>query len=140
LEVVPGNRWISLKSDTDNRKLTIGHKGADTTDGNNTTAGETGNASIEFGEKFVTPYVNYDKTGHISSSGTRSVTLPLPSLNKVSTTTASVLTGLSLTDTTGALTQTYSNVGTRVLTGYSQGNDSSSIAASDTINAAFAKL
>jgi hypothetical protein len=64
----------------------------------------------------------------------------LPSLNDLTATTASVLTGISMNDATGAITQTNANVGSLALTDYSLGTNNGAIIATDTINTAFGKL
>ena len=78
------------------------HAAAGTAPTTNTT--KTGNETPAFGSTFSIPEVKYDETGHIASVSTHTVKIPLPSLNAVlSEDNASVITGLSFTDTTGAL-------------------------------------
>lgn len=134
-----GNRWIKLAADENNNTVTFIHAIAGTAPAANTT--QTGNETPAFGSTFLIPEVKYDETGHISTVGTHTVKIPLPSLNAtLSEDNASVITGLSFIDTTGALSQTNKKVGTLLLTDYLAGTDKTDISASDSINNAFAKL
>lgn len=134
------NRWITLDRNKDSKIITIGHAAA----GNEkNTAGETADiATLQFGSSFTVPYVKYDEMGHISASGTRSITLQKPSMEDVDATEARVLTGIAMTDETGAITTTYSNVGALELTDYTAKNDADStyVTSTDSINAAFRKI
>lgn len=136
-----GNRWLQFVADANNDKVTLYHAapGAQT----NTT--DTGNEEPNFGTTFTIPEVKYDEAGHISGTSTHTVKLPLPSINALTATTSSVLTGISMNGATGAITQTNASVGTLALTGYtavshSLANASTDVAATDSINVAFNKL
>ena len=131
-----GNRWIQINTDATNDKIVFYHAAP----GNQTNTTVTGNETPNFGSTFSIPEVKYDEAGHISGISTHTVKIPQPSLNDLTATTSSVLTGISMVDTTGAITQTNANVGTLALTGYSLGTNSSALTATDTINTAFAKL
>lgn len=134
------NRWITLNRDKSNKIITVGHAAAGS---ENTTAGDTTNiATLQFGGSFTVPYVKYDEMGHISASGTRSITLQKPSMTDVEATDARVLTGIAMTDETGAITTTYSNVGALKLTDYTAKDNAGStyVTSADTINAAFRKV
>ena len=131
-----GNRWIQINTDTNNDKVTFYHAAP----GNQTNTSLTGNETPNFGSTFKIPEIKYDEAGHISGVSSHTVQLPLPSLNDLTATTASVLTGISMNDTTGAITQTNANVGSLALTGYSLGTNNGAIIATDTINTAFGKL
>lgn len=134
-----GNRWIKLVADNNNNKVSFVHAAAGTAPAANTT--QTGNETPAFGSTFSIPEIKYDETGHIASVSTHTVQIPLPSLNAVlSEDNASVITGLSLVDTTGALSQTNKKVGTLLLTDYTANTDNTDISASDSINGAFGKL
>lgn len=131
-----GNRWIQISTDTNNDKITFYHAAP----GNQANTSLTGNETPNFGTTFKIPEIKYDEAGHVSGVSSHTVQLPLPSLNDLTATTASVLTGISMNDATGAITQTNANVGSLALTGYSLGINNGAIIATDTINTAFGKL
>lgn len=134
-----GNRWIKLVADSNNNKVSFVHAAAGTAPITNTT--QTGNETPAFGSTFLIPEIKYDETGHISDIDTHTVQIPLPSLNEVlSEDNASVITGLSFVNTTGALTQLNRKVGNLLLTDYIANEDVTDISASDSINKAFGKL
>ena len=54
--------------------------------------------------------------------------------------TGNIVTGLTLTPSSGAFVETKADVGTLALAGYALGTDSGAIANTDTINSAFSKL
>lgn len=131
-----GNRWIQIDADENNDKITFYHAAP----GDQTNTSLTGNETPNFGSTFNIPEIKYDEAGHISGVSSHTVKIPLPSLNNLTATTSSVLTGLSLNATTGALSQTNADVGTLTLTGYILGEDDSTLLSTDTINSAFSKL
>lgn len=97
-----------------------------------------------FGESFKIPLLSWDDKGHIykDSNSTRTIVLPLPSLNDFTADGHSVLTGISMNDSTGAIIQTNDYVGNLSLTGYNNelSNDNGQVWNSDSINTAFGKL
>lgn len=131
-----GNRWIQLVGNASTDKVSIHHAapGAQT----NTT--KTGAETPSYGTAFNIPEVKYDEAGHISGVATHTVTFPTPSLNDLTASTASVVTGIQMVDGTLAITQTNANVGTRALTEYLIGSNNEDIVATDSINTAFSKL
>lgn len=131
-----GNRWIQLVGNASTDKVSIHHAapGAQT----NTT--KTGAETPSYGTAFNIPEVKYDEAGHISGVATHTVTFPTPSLNDLTASTASVVTGIQMVDGTLAITQTNANVGTRALTEYLIGSNNEDIVATDSINTAFGKL
>lgn len=131
-----GNRWIQLVGNASTDKVSIHHAapGAQT----NTT--KVGAETPDYGIAFNIPEVKYDEAGHVSGVTTHTVTFPTPSLNDLSETSASVITGLSMTDGKLSITQTNANVGTRALTDYTIGTNNADIVATDSINSAFGKL
>lgn len=133
-----GNRWIQIAGNDGIDKITVYHAAP----GNQANSTKTGNETTtpNYGDAFDIPEVKYDEAGHISGVSTYTVRFPKPSLNDLSETSASVITGIQMVDGTLAITQTNSNVGTRTLTGYSEGIDNTDIKETDTINAAFGKL
>jgi hypothetical protein len=97
----------------------------------------------DFGATFNVPYVKYDEMGHISNSGTRTVTIPQGSLTDTASTTntANVLTSIDFIPNTGAIDTEHKNVGALVLTDYSTVNaDTAYVQSTDSINAAFNKV
>lgn len=131
-----GNRWIQLVGDPSTDKVSIYHAAP----GDQANSTKTGAETPNYGETFDIPEVKYDEAGHISGVSTHTVTFPKPSLNDLPTSTASVITGIQMVGGTLAITQTNANVGTRTLTGYSEGTDNTDIDDSDSINEAFGKL
>lgn len=131
-----GNRWIQLVGNASTDKVSIHHAapGAQT----NTT--KIGAETPNYGTAFNIPEVKYDEAGHISGVATHTVTFPTPSLNDLTASTASVVTGIQMVDGTLAITQTNANVGTRALTEYLIGSNNADIVATDSINTAFGKL
>lgn len=128
-----GNRWIKMVADPKNKKATIYHAAP----GGEANTTKVGNEAPDFGKTFEIPEVKYDEAGHISKVATHTVQLPLPSLNDLSATDSSVVTGISMNDATGAITQTNSDVGNLKLTGYSIATENKDIATTDSINQAF---
>ena len=135
-----GNRWIQLKADPNDDKVTIYHAPAGTAPSGNTTIIKVDNPDVHYGEAFKIPEVKYDEAGHISAVDTHEVKFPTPSINSnLDATSSSVLTGFKLTPETLAITQTNADVGTLKLTQYIQATGDT-LNADDTINNAFRKL
>ena len=132
-----GNRWIQLKADVNNDKVTIYHAPA----GAQTNTTKTGNEEPKYGEAFNIPEVKYDEAGHISAVETHIVKFPLPTINSnLEATGSSVLTGFKLAPETLAITQTNADVGTLKLAQYIKADDTDNIVTTDSINEAFKKL
>lgn len=130
-----GNEWINLAGDADNDKITFAHK---TSLGVETARGDSSAQMPNFGSTFKVPYLVSDEAGHITTLTDHTVKIPLPSLTNG---TGNVVTGLALTPTTGALTETKANVGTLALTGYSLPESVTALpSATDTVNSAIGKL
>lgn len=144
LTLYPGNKWITIAANraatnaaTDDA-ITFGHSLTGATKGD---YGDKTAQSPNFGSTFKSVNISIDEAGHVTGIGEHTVAIPKPSLTTgtASSNNASVLVGLSLTDTTGAFTKTSANVGTLLLTGYTAGS-TGTLTASDTINTAFSKL
>ena len=130
-----------MVADKDNDGFAIYHKFAGAVKENGSAnLAKDNNVTPKFGEKFKVFTAGVDEAGHVNNLSDYEITLPKPSLNDLTATGSSVLTGISMTDETGAITQTNANVGTLILSGYSQGTDQGDLTASDSINSAFAKL
>lgn len=67
-----GNRWITLATDTANKKLIIYHNAP----GGQINTTKTGKETPSFGETFSIPEVKYDEAGHISKVSTHTVKIP----------------------------------------------------------------
>ena len=132
-----GNRWIILTADETNKKVTISHAAPGTA---STSKGDTEAQTPNFGATFKVLSAGIDQTGHVKSLEEHTVKIPLPSLTD--TDTGNVVTGLSLTASTGAFTLSKKNVGTLALTGYTAPttNEVKTLANTDTINGAFSKV
>lgn len=131
-----GNRWIQLVGNASTDKVSIHHAAP----GNQTNSTKTGAETPNYGTAFNIPEVKYDEAGHISGVATHTITFPTPSLNDLTASAASVITGIQMVDGTLAITQTNANVGTRALTEYLIGSSNEDILATDSINTAFGKL
>ena len=139
LTFAASNRWIKLDNASEDT-IKIGHMSAGDTA---TTAGDIDSSTPQFGEEFNVPYVQYDQMGHISNSGIRTVTIPKGKLeDSESNNNANVLTSISFTPESGAITIKHQNAGTLLLTGYdgTVSNVNVDIQSSDSINTAFKKL
>lgn len=130
-----GNRWITLVGNEGSDTVSICHAAA----GNSTNTTKTGNEEPGFGSTFEIPEVKYDEAGHISSVATHTVKVPLPSLNNSIASNSSVITGMSMNASKGAITITTDDIGNRELTGYKLGSNAK-LLSTDTINSAFGKL
>ena len=136
------NKWITLAATVNGKTLKIGHAAASTAINSK---GDTDAQTPTFGETFKVPYIGIDETGHVATLTDHTVKLPLLSLTKG---TGDVVTGLSLTPSTGAFVETKANVGTLLISGYNpltgvtneNKGDKATINATDSINGAFAKL
>lgn len=102
-----------------------------------------------FGSTFDIPKPMYsfttDEAGHVtaysSSASTVTVKIPQPSLTDAQASGSDVITQLTLTASSGALSTTRTNIGLLTLTGYQPLNNvSETITASDSLNTAIAKL
>ncbi len=131
-----GNRWITLVGNEGSDKVSIYHAAA----GNQTNTTQIGNEEPNFGTTFKIPEVKYDEAGHVSGIATHTVKMPLPTLNDFEATNASVITGMTMDDSTGAITITHDNIGNRILTDYEIGTQNISLTNTDSINSAFGKL
>ena len=132
VSITPQNKWITLSASE--KSVAIGHATASTA---STSKGQDQNKTLTFGDNFKTLYAGIDQTGHVSTLTDYTITLPSPSLSNG---TGNIVTGLTLTPSSGAFVETKADVGTLALAGYALGTDSGAIANTDTINSAFSKL
>ena len=132
ISITPQNKWITMSAGE--KTVAIGHAAASTA---STTKGQDQNKTLTFGDNFKTLHAGIDQTGHVSVLSDYTITLPSPSLSNG---TGNIVTGLTLTPSSGAFVETKTNVGTLALAEYVLGTDSGAIANTDTINTAFSKL
>lgn len=132
------NSWISVTLNNTNNRITFNHKTI------NNVSGSYGDsaapASLGFGDSFKVPYITVDGAGHITGISDHDITIPTGSLSDNAANGADVITQLSFTAASGALSTTRANIGTLKLTGYSIASSASAVAATDTINQAFGKV
>ena len=137
-----GNKWVQTTGDVTNDRITFSHilsgVTANTYGTNDATA-----LAPQFGETFLVPGYTVDEAGHITSASTHTVKIPQNRYENddKEQTTANVITGMSLNQTSGLITTTSQNIGTLSLTGYELGTTASAaVAATDTLNKAIAKI
>lgn len=133
LTISANDNWIATTVSKDTVNIT--HTGPVFTSTRNES-----NKTPNFGDTFTIEDWVFDDKGHKSNLSTHSIKIPKGSLNDLTATSSSVLTGISMIDETGVITQTNNDVGKLSLTGYVQGSDKTDIGSGDTINSAFAKL
>lgn len=137
-----GNKWVQTTGDITNNRITFSHLLSGVTANTYGTNDATALAP-QFGETFSVPGYTVDEAGHITSSSTHTVKIPQNRCENddKEQTTANVITGMSLNQTSGLITTTSQNIGTLSLTGYELGTTASAaVAASDTLNKAIAKI
>lgn len=130
-----GDSWIGSAAEKD--KIVFSHKKAQTAV---IIKGESVDKTLAFGDQFKVIQAGIDTNGHVSTLNEYTMSLPKGKYEESESGSAKVITSLSFVDTTGALTGTYKNIGALNLTGYTEGNVNTDIAATDSINAAFGKL
>lgn len=148
LSVTASNKWILLaaSSTTTKRTLNLAHALSDLSAGAHASNYTLAAQSPNFGASFnvLIPSISFttDAAGHVTAysytSSTAAVTLP--SCSVTDTETGNVMTGLSVTSSTGAFTVSRANIGSLAITGYNKGNTKSALEATDSLNAALAKL
>lgn len=132
-----GNHWIILNGNASDKKVTIYHAAA----GDTTTELAIKNSSPNFGGTFEIADFSYDKTGHITGSAARTITIPSIALNEPDyIEDTSIVTSLSLDVSNGSFTQNIKNIGELKITGYNAGEVANDLSETDTINSAFGKL
>lgn len=132
LAINADDAWIATEASTD--KINITHTGPVIS-----TVTATSNIDTpQFGSKFTIEDWHFDEKGHKHTRTTHTVQFPKGDLNDFTATGSSVLTGISMVNETGIITQTNADVGTLTLKQYEQG-ESGNLVISDTntINGAF---
>ena len=134
-----GNKWIHIAR-PGAAQIKIAHEVIHNAD---ISVGDANAQTPDFGDTFAVPTLTIDKAGHVTALTDHTVTIPTPSLTDG---TGNVMTNLALDASTAALTVTKANVGTLLLADYSAPSvpaaitERSSIAATDSLNAALASL
>ena len=139
-----GNKWIHIAR-PGAAQIKIAH---DVIHNADISVGDAAAQTPDFGATFKVPTLEIDKAGHVTALSDHNVTIPLPSLTYA--TTGDVLVDLVLDSDDGAFTVSRQNVGTLTISDYSAlsasayetlvTNHTNALAATDTINSAFAKL
>lgn len=134
LAITANDIWLQTEVTAD--KVNITHTGP----ANGTKRNEA-NKTPQFGDTFTIEDWSFDSKGHKNELSTHTVLIPKGSLNDLTATTSSVITGLSMVDETGAITQTNNDVGKLALTGYDSATAGQTVVGSgDSINTAIGKL
>lgn len=130
------NKWVKLDNNTDDT-VKIGHVLSGVTANS---YGDSGNQVPNFGSTFNVPYITVDAAGHITGLSAHTVKIPNGSLTDAAANGADVITQLSFTASSGALSTTRANIGSLLLTGYQIASSTGSVESSDTLNSALGKL
>ena len=128
------NNWLKWNIDTNpsTPSIAIEHQGAQDA----VTTVKQGNSTPSFGATITTPKVAIDALGHVKEVINESVTLPKPSLTNNG---SGVLTAMSMVDTTGAITNTFTYLSDVKLDGYGKTNATGELAATDSLEIALSK-
>ena len=97
LAITANDVWLQTEVTAD--KVNITHTGP----ANGTKRNEA-NKTPQFGDTFTIEDWSFDSKGHKNELSTHTVLIPKGSLNDLTATTSSVITGLSMVDETGAIT------------------------------------
>ena len=131
--------YVNVSLNGDNRTLSFSHKTSNLAAGthNPNPASDT---TLAFGGSFKLPSFNTDNRGHVTAYNASKVTVTLPSPSLTVSGSGNVLTNLSLTANSGALTVSKANVGTLALTGYKRAESASYVNETDSLNTAIGKI
>lgn len=159
LTLYAGNKWINIaanragtntQTQDTNDCITFSHAISTLTAGEHKLEYSTTAQTPGFGSTFDIPKpvcsFTTDQAGHVtaysSSDAVVTVTIPQPSLTDAQASGSDVITQLSLTASSGALSTTRTDIGALTLTGYQPLNNGSgtTITANDSLNTAIAKL
>lgn len=131
------DNYVNVSLNGDNRTLSFSHKTSVLAAGAHNPG--TSTSKLNFGGNFKLSSFTTDDRGHVTAFNGSAATITLPSLS-LTNGTGNVMTGLNINTSTGAFTTVKANVGTLTLSGYSIGSSASSVAATDSINAAIGKI
>lgn len=131
-----GDRWLEwvINADPVNPSIEILHNTAQEAEA----TFEQRNKAPKFGEIITTPKIEIDARGHVSTFGEEEIVLPKPSLtdNNIS----GVLTAMSMDDTNGKITNTFTHLSDVKLDGYNRADGTGSLKAEDTLEIALSKI
>lgn len=136
LNISTGNQWLIYAANTSNNTITLGHKLI--TASYVGSYGDTSAQTPVYGGTFKVPYLTIDEAGHVTAISEHTVTIPLGSITN--TDNGNVVTNVSFTDSSNAITINKSYVGDLTLTNYTIAATVADIAAADSINTAFGKI
>jgi hypothetical protein len=131
-----GDNWLQATVATD--QITYSHK-----DANAVTAANVADATPTFGGTFTITDLVFDSKGHIyeTGNGSHTVTIPKGSYsNTADSGNTSVITGLSFTDTTGAIVSTSNYLGAIKLGSYTPPTGGNGISTTSTLADALSTL
>ena len=131
--------YVIASLNTDNKTLSFSHKTSSLAAGEHN-PNPASNTTLAFGGSFKLPSFNTDNRGHVTAYNAAKVTVTLPTPSLAVNGSGNVLTNLSLTANSGALTVSKANVGTLALTGYAKASSASSVTKDDSINTAIGKI
>ena len=132
LTISADDNWIATSVSDD--QVNITHTGPVVTSVTN----KSNVVDPNFGSTFIIEDWYFDDKGHKHTGKTHTIQFPKGSLNDLTATGSSVLTGISMNDDTGDITQQNANVGTLTLAEYTQGESGRlTISDTNTINGAF---
>lgn len=139
-QFIAGNKWIRFATNNTNRTITFAHALSDLAAGSH---GDEENQTPNFATTFTIPEFSTDAAGHVTAYTNHNISMPALTLT-AGETNANVVTGISMADNAAnngkVITETRAYIGSLALNGYVVGNNSSVVAATDTLNAAIAKL
>ena len=127
---ITGDNWVNTLVENDSIKLS--HKNPIIG-----TANAKNNDTPSFGSTFIIDDHYFDEKGHKFESKTHTVKIPELSLSNG---TGNIVTGLSLSPTTGAFTETKTNLGAIQLGIFEKGDSSADITADITLQQALSRL
>lgn len=128
---VSGDSLIAVDADIEknNGQILISHKDKDETQGNKTYGSNQTFAA--FGSSITLPSIKTDRAGHIVDDGTFTISIPKGSYTPG--TNGNVITGLSYTAESGALSSTLSHLGDLKLSNYNTNSKLNSITKDSTL-------
>lgn len=135
IEIIAGDAWVELAGSANAHTITATHASAQATAASIDV--NSGNATPAFGATFNIPTFGFDAKGHYKESASTTVTIPALSLTNGA---GNVVTGLTLTPSTGALVEAKENIGNIALGTYTSLLSTPEISASDSIGSAISKL
>ena len=122
-----GDSWI--KPEISTHTITYNHIGPVTS-----TEIKKNDLTPNFGESFEIEDWYFDEKGHKSNKTVHTVKIPAGSLNELSFNGSSVITGLKMTPSSGAIEQTNTDIGDLKLAGYTANTGALKLSGENTLN------